>query len=334
MTSSDRDQKSSQPYTGPQLRCIFMGTPQYALEPLKALANASFVDVMTVVTRPDAVSGRGKKLIASPVKELATQLGIPVLETKTLRTEDVQNQLFELEPDVIIVCAYGAIVPDELLALAPMGVINIHASLLPRWRGAAPMQRAILAGDPIVGFSIMKIGHELDAGPWCVQRSVTTGEKNYDEISHELSIMGGQALVEVLEDWWVRGIAPQWMVQDPDRATYAPKIDKRELWLDPTAPAIDNMRRVQASSDEAPARCEVFGKPMRIMRAHVLSDQDASVLEAEAGQIICDGRLVLGCSQGALQILEVKPDGKRAMKADEFLAGIHDKNDATWKALS
>ncbi|MBS5478753.1 MAG: methionyl-tRNA formyltransferase, partial [Coriobacteriia bacterium] len=165
------------------MRVIFMGTPAYALGSLRALAAAEFVELAAVVTRPDAVSGRGKKLIASPVKELATQLGVPVIETKSLRGDDVRARLHDIAPDVIAVTAFGAIVPDDLIALPKLACLNVHASLLPRWRGAAPMQRALLAGDERLGYSVMRIEHGLDTGAYCRQGSVWVGERTYPELS-------------------------------------------------------------------------------------------------------------------------------------------------------
>ncbi len=317
----------------PRMRVVFMGTPAFALGSLGALLRADFVDVVAVVTRPDAVSGRGKALVPSPVKTMALEAGVPVIETKTLRDEDVQDRLRELAPDLIAVTAYGAIIPDEVRMIPPMGCVNVHASLLPRWRGAAPMQRAILAGDPYVGFSIMRIGHELDAGPWVTQRCVATGERTYPEISAELSRMGGEELVDVLRAWWVDGEKPDWMVQDPERATYADKIDKAELRLDPGVDALTNRRRVQASSDEAPARCLLAGRGVRVMRAHLVTDE-GDLPDVPAGAVrAAQGRLLLGCADGVLEVLELKPDGKRAMDAREFVIGLQDHKGLTWEAL-
>jgi methionyl-tRNA formyltransferase len=318
---------------GSGMRVVFMGTPAFALGSLRALVETDGIDVVAAVTRPDAVSGRGKTPSPSPVKEFALQAGIPVIETKTLRDPDIQQRLRDLEPDVIAVTAYGALIPDEVLRIPSLGCVNVHASLLPRWRGAAPIQRAILAGDPIVGFSIMKVGHELDAGPWCVQSGFAPGEHTFDEVADRLSKMGGQALAEVLVKWW-QGTPPEWEVQDPDRATYAEKISKQEMLLDPNASAIDNVRRVCASSDAAPARCTIAGRGVRVVRAHIPAAGEQAP-QLRAGEVaIVDRSLYLGCSDGTFLVLEVRPDGKRQMDSSDFVAGMHQRENLSWEALA
>lgn len=316
-----------------KMRVLFMGTPEFALGSLRALDSSEKIDVVAVVTRPDAVSGRGKQPVPSPVKAYALEHGIPVVETKTLRAPEVQEQIAGFEPDLIAVTAYGAIIPDEVLAIPELGCVNVHASLLPRWRGAAPMQRALLAGDARVGYSIMKIGHELDAGPWVVQSSIEPGEHTYPEVSDRLSKMGGQSLVEVLQAWW-DGHAPDWNVQDPEMATYADKLDKSELLLDPALSATDNARRVFASSDAAPARCVVAGRGVRVTHAHVPArGEDAPRLSSgEVG--VVGKRLYLGCANGAIEVVEVRPDGKREMTAADFVAGLRGGRDARWEAVA
>jgi len=323
----------------PKLRVVFMGTPAFALGSLEALLAAPFVEVALVVTRPDAVSGRGKKLLPSPVKELAVARGVPVLETKSLRGEEVQAQLREQGADVFCVAAYGAILPNEVLAMPRLGCVNVHASLLPAGRGAAPMQRALLQGDPVLGFSIMQIGEGLDTGAYCAQGSVEAGERTYDEVSSELSELGGAALVDTLRIYHEGG-QPCWTEQDESLATHAAKLEKSEVMLDPGVSASCNMHRVQASSDAAPARCSVAGRPVRVQRAHVLTATEkdglaaaGAALPCAAGEVARAGkRVLLGCDEGVLELLEVKPDGKRAMTAAEFAAGVQGKN-PTWEAL-
>ena len=313
-----------------------MGTPAFALGPLRALLDADFIDILLVVTRPDAVSGRGKKLVPSPVKALAAEQGLPVLETKTLRTSEVQAILAEQKADVFCVAAYGAILPPEVLTMAPLGCLNVHASLLPAGRGAAPMQRSLLEGEPSLGFSIMQIEEGLDTGPYCLQGSVEAGERTYDEVSAELSELGGAALVEVLRTY-ACGEEPVWVAQDDARATHAAKLEKRDVLLDPASSAVVNRCRVQASSDAAPARCSIAGRPVRVVKAHVLGDDERAALRVDplaCGAVgIVQRRLLLGCADGSvLEALEIKPDGKRAMEAAAFAAGIH-ATDATWEAL-
>lgn len=329
-------------HTGP-MRIIFMGTPQFALGPLKALLRTDALEVVAVVTRPDTVSSRGNKTTPSPVKQLAVEHGLPVIETKTVRTPEIQARLASFEPDIIAVAAYGALLPDEVLTMAPFGCINVHASLLPRWRGAAPIQRALLEGDPMVGFSIMKIGREMDAGPWCVQEGFAPGEHVFDEVASRLSATGGNALAEVLASWW-KGAGPVWNVQDPDLVTFAPKISKAELMLQPADPAARNARRVFASSDAAPARCVIAGRPVRVTRAHILDPEELQdltsgafgipALDCQPGKVLLQHkRLFLGCADGVFEVLALRPDGKREMAASDFIAGIQNKKDEGWQAL-
>ena len=333
VAAASAEQVAGEPGERPRtLRVIVMGTPAYALGSLRALAAAEFVELAADVTRPDAVSGRGQKLIASPVKELATQLGVPVIETKSLRGDDVRARLHDIAPDVIAVTAFGAIVPDDLIALPKLACLNVHASLLPRWRGAAPMQRALLAGDERLGYSVMRIEHGLDTGAYCRQGSVWVGERTYPELSQELSRMGGEALVDVLHDLAL-GRELAWVEQDDNMACEAPKIDKAELRLSPELDASDNMRRIQASSDEAPARCIVAGRATRVLAAHVVRPDDGLPAVERGRAVVHQGRILLGCADGVLEVLAVKPDGKREMSAREFAAGIHG-TDQGWEALS
>ena len=317
--------------TPARLRVVFMGTPAYALGSLDALAAADFVDVALVVTRPDAVSRRGNKKVPSEVKARACELGLPVLETKTLRDPDVQARLAEVGADVFCVTAFGAIIPDEVLAMPRLGSLNVHASLLPRWRGAAPMQRALLAGDARLGYSVMRIVHELDAGAWCAQDSVEVAGRTYADLSEELSRRGGEALVGALRTLACGGELT-WTEQNEAEATYAAKLDKSELALSPQLTAQVAVRRVQASSDEAPARCRVAGRSLRVMEARA-ADASCGVLPTCGEVALAGGRVLLGCAEGAFELLRVRPDGKRAMEASAFAAGLHADKSLTWEAI-
>ncbi len=295
------------------MRVVFMGTPEFAVPSLQKLAEAH--EVSLVVTRPDAVRSRGKKLEPSPVKAAALELGLPVLEANRM-TEEAMEALRAAAPDIICVAAYGCILPDSVLELAPLGCVNVHASTLPRWRGAAPIQRAILAGDERAGVSIMRVVHELDAGAYCAQASCEVGEKTSDELMAELGSLGGDALLAVLPQ--IEAGTAVWTDQDEAQVTYAKKIDKAEMRLDPADDARANALRVQASADAAPARCVVAGKGVRVMRARVASDISA----AEGTVTVFHGRVFLGCAAGALEVLSVKPDGKREMEASAWAAGL------------
>lgn len=308
------------------MRVVFMGTPDFAVPSLRELASR--FEVVLVLTRPDAVRSRGKKLEPSPVKAAALELGIPVMEATRI-TPEVMDRLHEAKADIFCVAAYGCILPDEVLNMAPLGIVNVHASLLPRWRGAAPIQRAILAGDERAGISIMRIGHGVDTGAYCAQASCSVAGKTADELTAELAQLGADLLCDTLPA--LADETAVWTEQDESLVTHAQKISKAEMRLDPQESALVNLRRVLASSDAAPARCIAAGKPMRIMRA-VAADGDASM--CAAGELVCQSkRIYIGCSDGALEITSVKPDGKRQMDASAWAAGLHGDGLA-WEMLS
>lgn len=308
------------------MRVVFMGTPDFAVPSLRELASR--FEVVLVLTRPDAVRSRGKKLEPSPVKAAALELDIPVMEATRI-TPEVMDRLHEAEADIFCVAAYGCILPDEVLHMAPLGIVNVHASLLPRWRGAAPIQRAILAGDERAGISIMRIGHGVDTGAYCARASCSVAGKTADELTAELAQLGADLLCDTLPA--LADETAVWTEQDESLVTHAQKISKAEMRLDPQESALVNLRRVLASSDAAPARCIAAGKPVRIMRA-VAADGDGSM--CAAGELVCQSkRIYIGCSDGALEITSVKPDGKRQMDASAWAAGLH--GDAlAWEMLS
>lgn len=308
------------------MRVVFMGTPDFAVPSLRELASR--FEVVLVLTRPDAVRSRGKKLEPSPVKAAALELDIPVMEATRI-TPEVMDRLHEADADIFCVAAYGCILPDEVLHMAPLGIVNVHASLLPRWRGAAPIQRAILAGDERAGISIMRIGHGVDTGAYCAQASCSVAGKTADELTAELAQLGADLLCDTLPA--LADETAVWTEQDESLVTHAQKISKAEMRLDPQEGALVNLRRVLASSDAAPARCIAAGKPVRIMRA-VAADGDASM--CAAGELVCQSkRIYIGCSDGMLEITSVKPDGKRQMDASAWAAGLH--GDAlAWEMLS
>ena len=305
------------------MRVVFMGTPSFAVPSLLALARE--FEVALVVTRPDAVRSRGKKLEPSPVKVAAWELGLPVLEAKRM-TDEVLEQLRAVGADVLCVAAYGCILPDAVLTMAPLGCVNVHASLLPRWRGAAPIQRSILAGDERTGVSIMRIGKGVDTGAYCAQASCPVAGKSADELTLELGELGGELLAEVLPA--IADGTAVWTEQDESLVTHAAKIEKAEMRLDPDVSVLENVRRVFASSDAAPARCVAAGKPVRVMRAAVAERAvPRGFLAVEAK------RVYLGCADGALELIAVKPDGKREMEARAWAAGLHGDG-LSWERLA
>ena len=294
------------------MRIVFMGTPSFAVPSLQRLASTG--EVTLVVTRPDAVRGRGKRLEPSPVKEAALELGIDVLECRRIDDEALERVRAEA-PDIICVAAYGAILPDALLQIPPLGTVNVHASLLPHGRGAAPIQRAVLEGDELAGVSIMSIVHELDAGDYCRQASVEIVDKPCAQVMEELAELGATELVAALAS--IEDGSVCWTAQDESLVTYAAKVEKHEMQLDPADSAARNKQRVQASLDAAPARATVAGRGVRLMLASASQER-----VAQGSVLIRKGRVFLGCADASLEVLRVKPDGKREMDASAWAAGL------------
>lgn len=303
------------------MRVVFMGTPKLAADILVEIAQQH--EVVCVYTRPDAVRGRGAKLEPSPVKAAAERLGIPVRTATSLRDAEERAHLAELAPDAICVAAYGCILPREVLEIPRYGCLNVHASLLPRWRGAAPIERAILAGDEQTGVCIMRMEEGLDTGPYCVRRATEVEGKSAAELTDELANLGARALLTGLSV--VEQGGAEWTFQDDAAATYAEKLAKDELYPDPAEPAAAMVRKVLASSEAHPARAVIAGRSATVERVALPDDERAAAL--------CDGleqgavrfaakRLFLGTGDGAVEVLSLKPDGKKSMGARAFAAGV------------
>lgn len=305
------------------MNIIFMGTPTIALPTLSALAET--YGVSAVFTRPDAVSHRGKALMPSLVKARALELGIPVytpqnfyarldgctplLATQGRRVVDatILAKIESYKPDLIVVVAYGLLLPPEILALPQYGSINLHASLLPRWRGAAPVQRAILAGDEQTGLSVMRMQTGLDTGPYCLQATTIAQGKSYQELIVEMGELGAELLVPNLEAIVANKV--QWKEQDESCVTYADKIKKGSIDLKAELSVFENYNRVRASSHHVRCRSVFFEKPVIILEAHPVRERSKKGLYFE-------------CSDGFLEISLLKPDGRREMTGTAFLAGI------------
>ncbi len=304
------------------MRIVFMGTPDFAASILEAISPVH--DVAAVYTRADAVRGRGKKLVPSPVKAAAERLGIPVRTPETLRDGQVQRELAALAPDAICVAAYGMILPREVLDIPRLGCLNVHASMLPRWRGAAPVERAILAGDEEAGVCIMRMEEGLDTGDFCICRSIDIADAPAPLLTDQLSDLGAHALLTALSQAEAGVI--RWTAQDEDRVTYAAKIGRGELDLSPDDDAAAIARKVQASSEAHPSHAQVAGKRVTVLAARPAGgDAQGGELAAgmAPGQVRFAGkRLFIGAADGAVELLSVKPDGKQAMEAKAFAAGI------------
>ena len=307
------------------MRIVFMGTPSFAIPTLNALAQAPEHEVIAVFSRPDAKSGRGNKLYPSHVKARALELGLPVYTPATLRDEEVIEFVRGLEPDAIVVAAYGGILPESMINIPKVGCYNVHGSLLPRWRGAAPVQRAILDGDDITGVCIMKMAPGLDTGDYHTVGSVEIADKNTAELTTQLAEMGAEGMLEALAQ--IEDGVYTWEVQDESLVTYADKIEKDETMLRPGLTSHEFLRRVQASSHRTPSRCIVCGKEVTVISAHPADD----VLNE--GQVVIEKhRMLLGCKGTAIQLDRVKPSGKREMDAQAWAAGLRNA-DPVWSVL-
>ena len=292
------------------MRIVYMGTPPFAVPALKALAEAGH-EIAAVYTQPPRAARRGKKPQKSAVHEAAEAMGLEVRHPETLRDEAAQAAFPDLKPDVAVVAAYGLILPPQILEAPRFGCLNIHASLLPRWRGAAPVQRAILAGDRVTGVTIMQMEAGLDTGPMLLTRQVEIAGKTAGMLTDELAIAGADLIVATLA-----GDMPTAETQPEEGVTYAKKVDKAEAALDFRAPAIQAERQDSAFNPAPGAWFEVGGERIKLLEAAVEPD-----LSGEPGSVLMDGRAI-ACGEGALRLRLVQRPGKRAMNVDDFLNGF------------
>lgn len=296
-----------------KMKIVFMGTPDFAVKALEALAARH--EVVCVYTREPQEAGRGKKLTKSPVHEFAEAHGILVRTPKTLRSAEAQAELKALQADISVVAAYGLILPQAVIEAFPLGCINIHGSLLPRWRGAAPIQRAIEAGDNESGITIMKVVEKLDAGDMLLKGPVpitaeTTGETLHDAMAG----LGAELIVKALDNWQNLHAEPQ----DERLVTYAAKIDKAESRLDFSMPAEVLERKIRAFNPYPAVYFEYGGERYKILRAKVVDES------GEAGAILDGaGRLVIACGDKALEVTEIQRQGKKKMPTEELLRGMN-----------
>lgn len=309
------------------MRVVFMGTPDFAVPSLRSLAENH--ELVAVYSRPDAVSGRGGATRPSAVSVVAEELALPIMRPVTLRDPEVLAGLRGFAADVIVVAAYGLILPADVLTAVPLGAINVHASLLPRWRGAAPIQRAILAGDANAGVSIMRMEQGLDTGPYCLQASTEVGDASSEELTARLARLGADALIEALR--LIAAGEATWTLQDESLVTYAEKIRKSDVAVDPTLSASELLRRVRASSPAAPSRALIAGRSVTLLGVAAASRDETVAPEAVA---VSKHGLLVGVSDGAVAVTRVKPDGKAEMDATAWARGVRDINERTWKASS
>jgi methionyl-tRNA formyltransferase len=297
------------------LRIIFAGTPDFSVPPLQALLDSPH-QVIAVLTQPDRPAGRGRKLSPSPVKQLAVKHEIEVLQPLTLRDESIQAQIAQLDADLLVVVAYGLILPREVLVMPRLGCLNIHASLLPRWRGAAPIQRAILAGDDETGVAIMQMEVGLDTGPVWHARRVEIGEKETGgELHDRLSELGAKALMETLPMLESGDASP--VSQAEDGIVYADKFSKEEGEIDWEMSAQSISRKVRAFNPWPVAWTGFNGNKLRVWQAQERPGDIAGM----PGEVIAADKqgIVVQCGSGQLVIEILQLPGKRVMSAADFL---------------
>jgi methionyl-tRNA formyltransferase len=299
------------------LRVAFAGTPQFALPALEALL--AHHQVAGVLTQPDRPSGRGRLLTSSPVKELAQSRALPLLQPPTLKSEAVQAQLAAWAPEVLVVVAYGLLLPPAALRIAPLGCVNVHASLLPRWRGAAPVQRAILAGDTETGVTIMAMDEGLDSGPVLLtRRHPVDRHETSGSLLRALSTLGAAALLEALDGLAAGTLEPH--PQSTEGMTYAPRITKAEARIDWGQDALAIERQVRAFNPVPIAETRLMGEQLKIFVAEAAPAPAGERSPHETGTIVevSSNSMLVQCGSGLLAVREVQRPGRRPVAVRDF----------------
>lgn len=297
------------------LRIIFAGTPEFAATSLAALCDSTH-DVIAVFTQPDRPSGRGRRVTSSPVKQMAENQGIPVFQPQTLKEPDVQQSLIELNPDLIVVAAYGLLVPEFVLNLPRLGCVNIHASLLPRWRGAAPIQYALLNGDLVTGISLMQMDAGLDSGDILCQQSCSVQDSDTSSLLlARLATIGAELLIGSLPH--LEQIQQSAEPQDLSQVTYAPKVKKSAAEINWGKSAIEIDRLIRAFESWPVAYSQINGERCRIWQASICSDQ---IVGSPGAIVASDGSgIKVACGTGILNIEKLQMPGGRVMASGELL---------------
>ena len=294
-------------------KIVFMGSPDFALSTLRKLADT--YNVVGVVTQPDRASGRGRELKSPPVKILAQELNIPVMQPEKMKQPEAMEQLRTWAPDLIVVAAFGQILRKDVLELPPHGCINVHASLLPRWRGAAPINAAILHGDEETGVTIMQMDVGLDTGPMLSKRSIRIKpDDTAGSVFQALSTLGADLLLETLPDYLSGKLTPQ--PQPEEGATYAPMMKKEDGKLNFDSDVHELERRVRAFNPWPGTFMDFDGTILKVHRAHV-EQGNASVGQ----RLVVENQPAVGARGGVLVLDEVQPAGKKSMNGKSFLAG-------------
>ncbi|WP_133486647.1 methionyl-tRNA formyltransferase [Aliiroseovarius marinus] len=292
------------------MRLVFTGSPDFSVPVLEALVEAGH-DIAAVYCQPPRPAGRGKKDRPGPVHARALELGLEVRHPVSLKGAEEQADFADLNADAAVVVAYGLILPQAILDAPTHGCLNIHASLLPRWRGAAPIHRAIMAGDAETGICIMQMEAGLDTGPVLLREATPIGAEEITALLHDrLAAMGSRMIVDALAR--LDDLTPE--VQAEDGVTYAAKIDKAEARVDWTKPAAEVDRLIRGLSPFPGAKCDMAGEQVKLLASRLADGNGAP------GQVL-DG-LTIACGEGAVQILRAQRPGKRAMEAEDFLRGF------------
>ncbi len=296
------------------MRIIFMGSPDFAVPTLDALVAAGH-DVVAAYCQPPREAGRGKALRPTAVQVRAEALGLAVRSPTTLKTAEAQAEFAAFDADVGVVAAYGLILPQTVLDAPVFGCLNVHGSLLPRWRGAAPVQRAIMAGDEVTGVTIMQMEAGLDTGPMLLKREVRISRKNAGQLTKEIAIVGAQAMVEVLGKLGALPLMPQ----PAEGVTYAAKIAKDEARIDWARPARELERLVQGLAPFPGAWFQIGDERIKVLAAQ--EEQRGPRIRGDDG-VVLDDRLLIACGDGALRPLVVQRAGKAPMSVGELLRGF------------
>jgi methionyl-tRNA formyltransferase len=301
------------------LRIAFAGTPHFALPALRALLSSRH-PVVGVLTQPDRPAGRGRELRASPVKLLAAGQALPIGQPATLKNPEGRELLHAWSPDLLVVVAYGLILPEAVLTLPRLGCLNIHGSLLPRWRGAAPIQRALLAGDGVTGITIMQLDAGLDTGPMLLERRHPIGAHDTAGDLHDaLAELGAAALLEAIDGLAAGTLQPR--PQPAEGVTYAAKIEKAEARVDWNEEATQLDRKVRAFNPWPVAETQLAGESLRLLRAAVA---DTQARHAEPGTVLglAEDGLRVACGRGVLAVRELQRAGKRPVSARDYANAV------------
>jgi methionyl-tRNA formyltransferase len=304
------------------MRLVFLGTPAFAVPTLERLVEAGR-QIVLVVTQPDRPRGRGQKLAASAIKEAAMRLGLPVFQPERLRRPEAVARLRALAADAMVVVGYGQIIPQSVIDLAPLGIINVHASLLPKYRGAGPVQWAILNGETTTGVTTMRIDAGLDTGDMLLKARTEIGaDETAIELGTRLALIGADLLVETLERLAGGSLTPE--KQNPAEATYAPLLKKEDGLIDWRRPAAAIHNRVRGLQPWPGAYTRIDGQTLHIWRARpFIETARASNGACVPGRVVSLKPLVVSCGEGALELLEVQLEGRKRLSAADFINGRH-----------